>query len=518
MAFSQIPDENNDSIMRVTKRNLALCFGFLLLLLGINAAVSYFNTQRLIENNRLVNHTYQVIFELETRLAAASEVVSGTRGYVITGQESFLEPFNAGVENLSDNSQKLLALLRDNTAQTARVSQLEKRLKRRIDISRSHIALRRTQGQKAAERAISTGEGKRAMDAIRATVSEMKDAEFTLLNLRQQESAHSANAALLSIGIFTLSGVLLLSLIYSNFARAELRKAELQHAYARLKKLENMRDSLTAMIVHDLRTPLTTLLGPLELLESGGFGAMDETQTEILNMSTRSGYRLLGLVNELLDISKMEAGEMKVRRETVQVHVVVNGAVDQVLRVDQAENGRIERQAPDDLPLMQADEDLLIRVLINLLGNALKFTPNDSKVTICAREAHTDEAEIQTAYRNTSNYQKSTKDTKPSDDASQKHAPVILFSIQDRGEGIPIEDQNRIFEKFGQVESRQEGHKMSTGLGLTFCKLAVEAHGGHIWVRSEIGQGSTFFFTVPLRPWVDTDDKKELAQAAAATL
>ena len=518
MVFSQIPDENNDSIMRVTKRNLALGFGFLLILLGINASISYVNTQRLIENNRAVTHTYQVIFEVETKLAHASDVVSGTRGFIITDQESFLEPYNAGVQGLSDRSQKLLAMVRDNPAQTARVAQLEKQLQHRIAISRDTIALRRARGRDAAERAVSSGKGKRAMDAIRLTVSEMKDAEFTLLNLRQQESARSANAALLSIGIFTLSGVLLLSLIYSNFARAELRKAELQHAYARLKKLENMRDSLTAMIVHDLRTPLTTLLGPLELLENGGFGEMDETQTEILNMSTRSGYRLLGLVNELLDISKMEAGEMKVRRETVQVHVVVNGAVDQVLRVDQAESGRIERQVPNDLPLMQADEDLLIRVLINLLGNALKFTPSDSKVTIAAREARTDEAAIQTAYRSTNNYRKTTKGTESLDDASQKHAPVILFSIQDRGEGIPVEDQNRIFEKFGQVESRQEGHKMSTGLGLTFCKLAVEAHGGLIWVQSEVGQGSTFFFTVPLRPWVATDDKKELAQAIETTI
>jgi signal transduction histidine kinase len=231
-------------------------------------------------------------------------------------------------------------------------------------------------------------------------------------------------------------------------------------------------------------------------------------------MSTRSGHRLLGLVNELLDISKMEAGEMKVRRETVQVHVVVSSAIDQVFRVDGADNARIERHVTDDLPLMQADEDLLIRVLINLLGNALKFTPGNSKVTIAAREARTDEPAIQAALRNTSKYQLSIGGAKPTDEASQKDAPVILFSIQDQGEGIPEADQNRIFEKFGQVESRQEGHKMSTGLGLTFCKLAIEAHGGHIWVHSEIGKGSTFFFTVPLRPWVATDDKIEPAQAA----
>lgn len=359
------------------------------------------------------------------------------------------------------------------------------------------------------------------MDAVRATVSDMKNHEFALLNLRRQESAQSANAALLSIGIFTLSGIVLLSLVYTILARAELRKAELQHAYGRLQQLESMRDSLTAMLVHDLRTPLTTLLGPLEMLEGGGFGQLDQMQAEIINMSTRSGYRLLGLVNELLDISKMEAGEMKVRRETVRAHIVINGAVNQVLRVDQADSGRIVRQVAEDLPLMQADEELLIRVLINLLGNALKFTPSNSKVTVAARAARTDEDEVQNGYRKAqgtrfSAQKKIVVNKKPADDASQDHAPIILFSVMDQGEGIALEDQQRIFEKFGQVESRQEGHKMSTGLGLTFCKLAVEAHGGHIWIQSENGRGSTFFFSVPLRPWLEADHNKEKAQALVA--
>lgn len=520
MPFSQIPEASNDSIMRMTKRNLALGFGFLLLLLGLNAAISYSNTQRLIQNNRWVTHTYQVVAQLDRELSLAQDVETGTRGFIITGQEKFLEPYQTGVQGLHDDLSVLSSLVRDNPQQSARVAILEKQLKTRLEVSRRNIAMRRTKGLAAAEQDVSNGSGKRAMDAVRATVSDMKSHEFALLNLRQQESAQSANAALLSIGIFTLSGILLLSLVYSILARAELRKAELQHAYGRLQQLESMRDSLTAMLVHDLRTPLTTLLGPLEMLEGGGFGKLDETQAEIINMSTRSGYRLLGLVNELLDISKMEAGELQVRRETVQAHIVINGAVNQVLRVDQADSGRIVRQVAEDLPLMQADEELLIRVLINLLGNALKFTPSNSKVTVAARAARTDEVEVQNGYRKAqganSAQKKAVLNKKPADNASQDHAQIILFSVMDEGEGIAPADQQRIFEKFGQVESRQEGHKMSTGLGLTFCKLAVEAHGGHIWIQSEIGHGSTFFFSVPLRPWLETENNKEKAQALVA--
>jgi two-component system, sensor histidine kinase and response regulator len=121
-----------------------------------------------------------------------------------------------------------------------------------------------------------------------------------------------------------------------------------------------------------------------------------------------------------------------------------------------------------DLPTLYADEEKLLRTLVNLLGNAIKFTPAGGAVTLSARPSDTER--------------------------------VLLLSVTDTGEGIPAEAFARIFEKFGQVESRQAGRRMSTGLGLTFCKMVVEAHGGRIWVESELGQGSTFSFTVPLTP------------------
>jgi signal transduction histidine kinase len=121
--------------------------------------------------------------------------------------------------------------------------------------------------------------------------------------------------------------------------------------------------------------------------------------------------------------------------------------------------------APDAPPL-QADGDKMLRTLVNLLGNAIKFTPQRGTVTV----------EVQC------------------------HDDSLQFCVVDTGEGIPEEAFERIFEKFGQVESRKAGKQMSTGLGLTFCKMAVEAHGGRIRVESEMGQGSRFSFSVPLRP------------------
>ena len=116
------------------------------------------------------------------------------------------------------------------------------------------------------------------------------------------------------------------------------------------------------------------------------------------------------------------------------------------------------------IPHPTADDDKLRRILVNLLGNALKFTPRGGTITL---------------------------EAKPDGEC-------LRFGVRDTGEGIPKEAFERIFEKFGQVETRKSGRKMSTGLGLTFCRLATEAHGGSIWVESEVGVGSTFYFTIPL--------------------
>ncbi len=273
-----------------------------------------------------------------------------------------------------------------------------------------------------------------------------------------------------------------------SLVRVKRQRDALDQAYSDLKKVESMRDSLTAMLVHDLRTPLTTILGPLEMLQTGQFGQLDDTQREIIAMSTRSGYRLLGLVNELLDVSKMEGGEMTLRRALVDLPPVVDAALEQVARLNQSDAADVQCDLPPDLPPVQADEDLLCRVLINLVGNALKFTSANGIVHLSAERCEVGPERLMPAPEGS---------TAEGSNPNEPRAAMII-NVRDTGEGIPPEDQERIFEKFGQVESRKAGHKMSTGLGLAFCRLAVEAHGGRIWVESTLSEGSNFRFTLPL--------------------
>ncbi len=245
--------------------------------------------------------------------------------------------------------------------------------------------------------------------------------------------------------------------------REQRYTAELAESYRRLRELERLRDDLTYMIVHDLRTPLTSLLSGLQTVPL--VGDLNPTQSEMLQIATDGGETLLGMINDLLDVEKMEQESVPLSLAPLSAAALIAQACSQVTLLADAESLTLTPEIAPDLPELQGDEDKLRRTLVNLMGNAIKFTPRGGTVTVgvsCGSENE------------------------------------LLFFVRDTGEGIPADALERIFEKFGQVENRQAGRKMSTGLGLTFCKLAVEAHGGRIWAESAPGVGSVFFFTLPL--------------------
>jgi signal transduction histidine kinase len=242
------------------------------------------------------------------------------------------------------------------------------------------------------------------------------------------------------------------------------------------RQTERLREDLSAMIVHDLRTPLTVIIGALETL-TGLPGAREdaELQQEMVEMGLSGANSLLGMVNTLLDISRLENGEMPLERAFLDFPELAGAAGAQVANLAKRNNVTLRLTLTPNLSPVWADREKLQRILVNLLGNAIKFTPPEGEITISA-----------------------------CDDSAQGW---MLISVTDTGEGVPEEYLDRIFDKFEQVASRKAGRKMSTGLGLTFCKLAVEAQGGKIWVESpafpqagpDSPKGSRFTFTLPTR-------------------
>jgi len=231
----------------------------------------------------------------------------------------------------------------------------------------------------------------------------------------------------------------------------------------RILELEELRESLIHMIVHDLRTPLTSIIGGLQLIVDTEYE--QELTEEFVSAGLVSAKRLLEMVNTLLDINKMEKGELELDLGEVDFNHLAEQAGEQLAGLVIEHNHDLELDLDRRCPPIWADAEKLQRVIVNLLGNAVQFTPGGGHIRL------------------------------------QSHCTgdMLQFSVSDDGPGIPEQEQDRIFEKFGQAETRREGHKYSTGLGLTFCKMVAEAHGGRIWVDSELGKGSTFSVSIPAR-------------------
>jgi len=233
------------------------------------------------------------------------------------------------------------------------------------------------------------------------------------------------------------------------------------HDIRERKELDALRDDLTSMIYHDLRSPLSNVVSSLEVLDSL-IEEKDEAVESVLKIATNSTARMQRLISSLLDINRLESGQEIVTQKGVSPNKIIREALEETRSSIQGRQQRISSKIADSLPSLWADEDMICRVIINLLENASKFTPTDGKIEIGATREN-------------------------------NH---ILFWIADNGIGIPKEDRTNVFKKFARAKS---GKKISgLGVGLAFCRLAVNGHGGKIWIDDEQEAGTRFNFTLPI--------------------
>jgi PAS domain S-box-containing protein len=251
-------------------------------------------------------------------------------------------------------------------------------------------------------------------------------------------------------------------------AEIELAKMKLEaeeKAFAQLKKIDQMKSEFISTASHELRTPLTSIRGAVELLVSGKVGQFGEDQQEFLNIIHRNVNRLAGLINDILDISRIESGEMKMERGIAPVEPVVQEVISSLSLKGKDKNISLRLEKPVREITAYLDAKSVAQVLTNLLNNAIIHNPEGTSVVV------------------------------------QILPPVdgfVQVSVADNGRGIDPEDLPRIFERFYQGRSRQVGEgSHGTGLGLAICKEIVQRHGGKIWVSATLGKGSDFRFTLP---------------------
>jgi PAS domain S-box-containing protein len=231
------------------------------------------------------------------------------------------------------------------------------------------------------------------------------------------------------------------------------------------RQVESMKSEFISTVSHELRTPLTSMKGALALvLDSLDLDApLDEDTVELLRVSRRNAERLIRLVNDILDISKMEAGKLDLRPKPSPVGKLCAEAVSGVDGFARKVRVAIRTDLEGAPQMCQADADRVVQVLTNLLSNALKFSPAGSEVLLSARPS----------------------------------PRGVLFKVQDRGPGIPADFREKLFTKFAQAD-RARREQEGTGLGLAICRALVQGHGGEIWAEGEPGQGATLCFTLPL--------------------
>ena len=231
----------------------------------------------------------------------------------------------------------------------------------------------------------------------------------------------------------------------------------------RFKDLDRMKSEFIATVSHELRTPLTSLSMGIDILSQGVVGSINQRQKDLLVAAKDDSERLRKLVKELLDLSKLESGKYEMKKELVDFRRLVADAVRPLRLPFEEKQIHLELNIPEHLPALSADPHQLTWVVTNLLSNALRYTGIGGKVQLTAKE--------------------------------EKQG--LFVTVADTGHGIPQENLQTIFDKFVQVKSSTETTPGSVGLGLAIAREVVEAHGGRIWVESQVGVGSTFFFTFP---------------------
>jgi signal transduction histidine kinase len=285
------------------------------------------------------------------------------------------------------------------------------------------------------------------------------DGAGPVINIAVYHQADDADQSMATLCV--LQDVTLRARLEEEVDRAHER---LRDATERTRRLAQAKDDLTSMVIHDLRTPLTSIIAALETVIADLRPEYGNGTLEVATIAAEGARMLSDMVSDLLDIMRSESGQLTLVRGPLSVPELVRAVVAQLGHLAHQEGVAIMVELPEDLPHADADASRLRRVFINIIGNAIKFSSPGGRIWVGGREEDGE----------------------------------LVLSVRDEGEGMSPDVIPHIFDKFANLEGRQRDPRSSTGLGLAYCKMIVKAHGGRIWVESQKGVGSTFSLTLPV--------------------
>ncbi len=351
---------------------------------------------------------------------------------------------------------------------------------------------------------------KQVTGVVQQILGDLREAEVCLTGVKTLADA-SAKRIVEQVGR-TLGVVL--HTAYARHLAAQLHLATIEDAYTeladknkrlaeaveRMQEVDRLKSNFLATVSHELRTPLTSVIGYSEMLLEGLAGALNEEQREYVHTIMEKGDQLLQLISGILDVSRTEAGTLRVTREPVDLGDVIGGAVSAMQPLLRRKQLALRAPQTGESPRVVGDRDKIRQILMNLLGNAIKFTPEGGEIEVAV--------ELGPLLREDEKFggARGPAPVPPTVVAIGSSNPSVgldpggvgvRLKVRDSGIGIAKEKQARIFEPFFQVDSSSTREYGGTGLGLTLVKSFVEAHGGRVWVDSELGQGSAFTVTLP---------------------
>ena len=258
---------------------------------------------------------------------------------------------------------------------------------------------------------------------------------------------------------------------------------ELKETNVKLARLERLKSEFISIVSHELRTPLTSIKNSLDIMLTGKCGELTPDYEKFLDMAKRNSQRLSGIINDLLDLSKIEAGKMDYHFKNIDINSIIEYVKSSLGVLAKDKGQELVTIEGKNLPEIYADSQRIEQVLTNLVSNAVKFTPEGKKITISSEFINSDDLIYPEIF---------------SDEVKNLGGNYILVSVKDEGIGIEQENLLHVFDKFAQIENSLSRKNGGSGLGLPIAKQLVEAHNGAIWCDSEPDKGSTFSFVVPV--------------------
>jgi signal transduction histidine kinase len=435
------------------------------------------------ESRRWVEHTRQVLAAAQDARTALVDIETGQRGYLIAGDTAYLAPFHAGMQALQDDTTRLRRLTSDNAAQQHRLDVLSPLIREHVALLDSSVTSQRDGRGAIAWSIVRRGRGKILMDSARTILSAINRDERALLDVRLLAEERHARLVLLVVIGGTLAAVVFGALTNATLAGyAATQAADAMALEAQNASIEDERaaavvareeaqsasraksEFLSAMS-HELRTPLNAIAGHVQLLEMGIYGPVTPEQQATLERVGRAQRHLLGLINDILNLARIERGKLEFHIRPIALGELIADVAPMIEPQLGAKGITQEVRLPESAVLVLADSDRARQIVLNLLGNAVKFTDAGGRIFV-------DSVELAGA------------------------PPMVQLRVHDTGRGVPADQLERIFDPFVQLDRFQARLGEGAGLGLAISRELARGMGGDLWAESTVGVGSTFILSL----------------------